>query len=283
MKRNVAVVGAGYWGANLIRTFHGLEVLHSVCDTRDSARAEVLKKFPGTQCYADYSQVLSDSEIDAVVLSTPAVTHFRMACRALEAGKDVYSEKPCGLTIAYCQQLADTMKRTGRIFQAGTQRRSVPNFQQAAMLAHGGKLGGTNCVAWMFDRKAVFVVSAAKVDEEKLMEVVLEAGADPALVTEWMKETQAQRSAAKVKLDRSDQPTRRMSKDDIMAIVDALGNIADVLRDAVPEDKIEVYSGLGLRLRYQPVENTVRAEVSLDPRHAINHSRGEMVRVRGGT
>jgi YebC/PmpR family DNA-binding regulatory protein len=43
---------------------------------------------------------------------------------------------------------------------------------------HGGKLGGTNCVAWMFERKAVFVVSAAKVDEEKLMEIVLEAGAD---------------------------------------------------------------------------------------------------------
>src|SRR5262245_28897979 len=43
---------------------------------------------------------------------------------------------------------------------------------------HGGKLGGTNCVAWMFERKSVFIVSAAKVDEEKLMEIVLEAGAD---------------------------------------------------------------------------------------------------------
>jgi predicted dehydrogenase len=60
---------------------------------------------------------------------------------AAEAGKDVYSEKPCGITIAYCQQLAETMKRTGRIFQAGTQRRSVPNFQQAIALAHSGKLG----------------------------------------------------------------------------------------------------------------------------------------------
>lgn len=84
----------------------------------------------------------------------------------------------------------------------------------------------------------------------------LEAGADPALVTEWMKETQAQRSAAQVKLDRSDRPDRRMSRDDIMTIVDALGNIADVLHNAEPEDKIEVYKGLGLRLRYQPVENT---------------------------
>jgi predicted dehydrogenase len=60
---------------------------------------------------------------------------------AAEAGKDVYSEKPCGLTIDLCQQLDETIKRTGRIFQAGTQRRSVPNFQHAVELAHGGKLG----------------------------------------------------------------------------------------------------------------------------------------------
>jgi predicted dehydrogenase len=60
---------------------------------------------------------------------------------AAEAGKDVYSEKPCGITIGKCQQLADTIERTGRVFQAGTQRRSVPNFQKAVDLAHSGKLG----------------------------------------------------------------------------------------------------------------------------------------------
>ncbi|MBB5998125.1 hypothetical protein HNR25_001876 [Streptomonospora salina] len=60
-------------------------------------------------------------------------------------------------------------------------------------------------------------------------------------MTEWRKETQDQRSAAQVKLDRSDRPDRRMSEDDIMSIVDALGNIADVLHDADPEDKTEVY------------------------------------------
>ena len=68
-----------------------------------------------------------------------------------------------------------------------------------------------------------------------------------------------------------------------MTIVDALGNIADVLHNADPADKAEVYKGLGLRLRYQPVENTVRAEVNLDPHQVNNHPRGGMVRVRGGT
>src|SRR5262249_2356053 len=57
------------------------------------------------------------------------------------AGKDVYSEKPCGLTIAWCQALDDTIRQTKRVFQAGTQRRSVANFQAAVQLAHSGKLG----------------------------------------------------------------------------------------------------------------------------------------------
>ena len=111
----------------------------------------------------------------------------------------------------------------------------------------------------------------------------LEAGADAALVTGWMKETQAQRSAAKVKLDRTGQASDRMSKDEIMNIVEALGNIADVLRHADPDDKAEVYKGIGLRLRYQPAHSTVRAEVNLDPHQSLNHPYGEMVRVRGGT
>lgn len=111
----------------------------------------------------------------------------------------------------------------------------------------------------------------------------LEAGADAALVTGWMKEAQAQRSGAQIKLDQADRPARWMSKDEIMAIVDALGNLADVLHQADPADKAEVYKGLGLRLRYQPVESTVRAEINLDSHHTINQSHGGRVRVRGGT
>src|SRR5579872_6433378 len=67
--------------------------------------------------------------------------HAAASVLAAEAGKDVYSEKPCGITIADCQKLADTMHRQKRVFQAGTQRRSVPNFQKAIELAQTGKLG----------------------------------------------------------------------------------------------------------------------------------------------
>ena len=93
------------------------------------------------QLYRDFRELLDRKDIDAVLIATGDRWHATASMMAAEAGKDVYSEKPCGLTIAYCQELADTMKRTGRIFQAGTQRRSVPNFQQAIELAHSGKLG----------------------------------------------------------------------------------------------------------------------------------------------
>ena len=67
--------------------------------------------------------------------------HAPASILAAKAGKDVYSEKPCGLTIGLCQALDDTIRQTKRVFQAGTQRRSVANFQAAVRLAQSGKLG----------------------------------------------------------------------------------------------------------------------------------------------
>lgn len=91
--------------------------------------------------YRDFRELLDRKDIDAVLIATGDRWHAAASMLAAEAGKDVYSEKPCGITIADCQALADAMHRTKRVFQAGTQRRSVPNFQKAVELAHGGKLG----------------------------------------------------------------------------------------------------------------------------------------------
>ena len=91
--------------------------------------------------FRDFRELLGRKDIDAVLIATGDRWHAAASILAAEAGKDVYSEKPCGITIADCQKLADTMHREKRIFQAGTQRRSVPNFQKAVELAHTGKLG----------------------------------------------------------------------------------------------------------------------------------------------
>jgi predicted dehydrogenase len=110
---------------------------------REAGKALVDGHYKNKDCahFRDFREMLARPEIDAVLIATGDRWHAPASILAALAGKDVYSEKPCGLTIAACQTLADTMARTGRVFQAGTQRRSVPNFQAAVKLAHSGKLG----------------------------------------------------------------------------------------------------------------------------------------------
>ena len=110
---------------------------------REAGKTLVDQHYGNTDCRVtrDFRQLLDRQDIDAVLIATGDRWHAPASILAAEAGKDVYSEKPCGLTIELCQQLDETMRRTSRIFQAGTQRRSVPNFQQAVQWAHSGKLG----------------------------------------------------------------------------------------------------------------------------------------------
>jgi predicted dehydrogenase len=110
---------------------------------RDAGKQMVDTHYGNADCrlHRDFRELLDRKDIDAVLVATGDRWHGPASILAAEAGKDVYSEKPCGISIAVCQQLADTFRRTGRIFQAGTQRRSVPNFIDAVRLATGGRLG----------------------------------------------------------------------------------------------------------------------------------------------
>lgn len=110
---------------------------------RNAAKEFVDRHYGNGDCvtYRDFRELLAREDIDAVLIATGDRWHSPASILAAEAGKDIYSEKPCGLTIGNCQDLADTITRTRRVFQAGTQRRSVANFQLAVDLAHSGKLG----------------------------------------------------------------------------------------------------------------------------------------------
>ena len=110
---------------------------------REAGKALFDKYYGNNDCelYRDFREMLQRSDIDAVLVATGDRWHADASILAAQAGKDVYSEKPCGITIELCQQLADTMHQEQRVFQAGTQRRSVPNFLKAVELVHSGKLG----------------------------------------------------------------------------------------------------------------------------------------------
>jgi len=145
----LAAIGVGGRGRYVLGSMLTLPDVQcvAIADVQESRRAEGKKmvdaKYGNDDCTVsgDFRELLARQDIDAVLIATGDRWHGPAAIMAAEAGKDVYCEKPCGLTIEICQRLAETFRRTGRVFQAGTQRRSVPNFAAAVRLAQEGRLG----------------------------------------------------------------------------------------------------------------------------------------------
>jgi predicted dehydrogenase len=123
----------------------------AIADVRKDRR-EAVKKLaeakygPGVATYRDFREMLPRKDIDAVLIATGDRWHTMASICAAKAGKDIYCEKPCSMTIAESQALADVMRRTGVVYQAGTQRRSIANFILATDLCHTGRLGKLTAV-----------------------------------------------------------------------------------------------------------------------------------------
>lgn len=96
--KNIAVVGAGYWGKNLVRNFYQLGVLKTVCDGALPIRTQMAESYPDIMVADNLKQILSDDEIEGVVIAAPAALHFEIAERVLQANKHVFVEKPLSLT-----------------------------------------------------------------------------------------------------------------------------------------------------------------------------------------
>jgi len=124
----------------------------AICDVK-KARRDAIKKMAdkhhgNSDCaqYRDFRELLDRPDIDAVLIATGPNWHATAAMYAARAGKDMYCEKPVTKNIAQSLELANTMRRTGRVFQAGTQRRNLPHFAFACELARTGKLGKMHTV-----------------------------------------------------------------------------------------------------------------------------------------
>jgi predicted dehydrogenase len=113
----VGLIGYGYWGPNLLRNFHetdGVEVKRCA-DLRPERRAAASKRYPTVQVSAEADEILTDSEIDAVVLATPVFTHHALAKQALEANKHVLVEKPMTRTVDEAEELIKLAQAHDRI------------------------------------------------------------------------------------------------------------------------------------------------------------------------
>ena len=139
----VAVIGAGYWGPNLIRNFHEHERSRvvTICDLRPDRLRPLAKRFPGVRLTTKYQEVLQDPTIDAVVIATPVTTHFPIASRALRAGKHVLVEKPLAATSREGQALVRQARRFGKILMVGHTFEYNPAVLKVAELLRRGELG----------------------------------------------------------------------------------------------------------------------------------------------
>jgi predicted dehydrogenase len=124
----------------------------AVADVKETQRTAIKDRVNShhnsTDCttYRDFRELLAREDIDSVLIATGPNWHATASCYAARAGKDIYCEKPCTKNIVQSLQLAETMRRSGVIFQAGTQRRNLPHFEFACMLARTGRLGKLHTV-----------------------------------------------------------------------------------------------------------------------------------------
>jgi UDP-2-acetamido-3-amino-2,3-dideoxy-glucuronate N-acetyltransferase len=125
-KVNVCVVGCGHWGKNLVRNFHALGDLYAFCESSDALRESFRGQYPSAKAYDSLDAALADRDIDAFVLATPAEQHFPMGMRVLEAGKDIYVEKPLALEWEEGLRLVERARQDGmKRMRSGVLRRTI--------------------------------------------------------------------------------------------------------------------------------------------------------------
>lgn len=169
---SVGLIGHGLMGHGHLRRLAGdpeIQVL-AVCDV-DRSRREKGKQhveevyaarrngasYNGCTPYNDYRDLLARRDIDAVVIVTPDHWHALQAIEAVKAGKDVYCEKPISLTVREGRRLVETVHRYGRIFQTGTQYRSIPTIREVCEFVRAGGLGPVKSVFTLWNSLGGFI------------------------------------------------------------------------------------------------------------------------------
>jgi predicted dehydrogenase len=153
-KIRIAVIGPGGMGqgdAHDASIVPGVEIV-AAADIYDSRLDRMKEQYPGIATTRDYRELIARRDIDAVMIATPDHWHARISIDALAAGKDVYCEKPMVQKIEDGQRVIDAWKKSGRIFQMGSQYASAHAFQKIRQLLAAGAIGELNSVEAWLDR-----------------------------------------------------------------------------------------------------------------------------------
>lgn len=136
----VGVIGAGRWGANIVRTLHELGVLESICDANEAAIAVLGSQYPDVALELEVHSLLA-RDIDAVAIAAPAVLHAELALEALEAGKHVFVEKPLAISADDAALVVRAARARGLTLFVGHVLLYHPAVQRAVELIDEGAIG----------------------------------------------------------------------------------------------------------------------------------------------
>ena len=142
----VAVIGCGYWGKNLVRNYHNLGALKLICDKNETALADFKNQYADVDTCIALADVLSRKDIAGVVISSPAETHFSIARESLLAGKNVFVEKPLTLHAQEARELIALAKEKNKVLMVGHLLQYHPVFMHLKEMASSGELGRINYI-----------------------------------------------------------------------------------------------------------------------------------------
>lgn len=139
----VAVVGCGYWGPNLARNFSSLPDcrLTDVCDMNKSRLAHLKSLYPNIETHVSFEKMLSERELDAIVIATPVHLHHPLGLKSLSAGKHVMIEKPMAGSVAQCEELADLAQKNKLTLMVGHTFLYSPHVRKIKDIIQSGDIG----------------------------------------------------------------------------------------------------------------------------------------------
>lgn len=143
---NIAVIGCGYWGKNLLRNFWELKALSTLYDMDENKAKQMKTLYPEARLANRLAEVFQDDSIDGIVVATPAEFHYEIAKQALLAGKDVFVEKPLSLRVSQGKDLVALAKEKKRILMVGHLLEYHPGVIKLKEMVSAGELGKINYI-----------------------------------------------------------------------------------------------------------------------------------------
>ncbi|MDD5195571.1 MAG: Gfo/Idh/MocA family oxidoreductase [Candidatus Omnitrophica bacterium] len=144
MKNNnqsIGLIGLGYWGKNILRNLHNLGAVSFACDSNLKTLKIRREEFPEIKYTDTFSDLLTSPQINAIAISTPAISHYELVRQALLADKDVFVEKPLALNVEDAHKLVELAQEKNKILMVGHLLRYHPAFIKLKELIEKGELG----------------------------------------------------------------------------------------------------------------------------------------------